>query len=57
MSTAILIAEIVWLSVGGLVTIGYVGKQRKPLTPGGAVVAVLLYAAQIAGLTYVLATR
>jgi hypothetical protein len=44
-----------WLTLGALLTIGFIGKPRKPTTPGTAAVVVMINAALI--VTLVLAAR
>lgn len=44
-----------WLALGALLSIGNIGKERKPTTPGQAAVIVLIDAALV--VTLVLAAR
>ena len=41
---------VAWWATSALLTVTYVGKQRKPLEPGVAAIAVLIYAALTVGL-------
>ena len=41
---------VAWWAVSALLTVGYIGKPRKPLVPSTAVVVILIYAALIVGL-------
>lgn len=43
---------VVWFAFGALMLVGSIGKQRKPVEPAVAVVGLLLYALQIAGVWY-----
>jgi hypothetical protein len=44
-----------WLTLGAILSIAFIGKQRKPTTPGAAAIVVLIDAALI--VTLVLAAR
>jgi peptidoglycan/LPS O-acetylase OafA/YrhL len=41
------IGLIVWLALGALLQVVFIGKQRKPTTPGAAAVYLLITAALI----------
>lgn len=39
-----------FLGIESLLVIGYIGRPRKPITPGSAIITVVIYAAIIVGL-------
>lgn len=41
---------VAWWILNAVVTVAYVGKPRKPITPGGAASVVLIEALFIAGM-------
>lgn len=55
--TIFLCALIALMAAGVLITVSLVGKPRQPVTPGGAVVVVLVQGLEIAGLVYILLHR
>lgn len=41
------IGLICYFACNALLTIGYIGRERKPITPGAAVIVVILSAAMV----------